>query len=163
MDWTRIIDIAVTAILTGSATWILFFRQSKSSATSDAISKSSEAMEKLLDIINQQQEVNNSITKQKDAVIEQQEALISEYKNALDETNHKNRKLEYILKENTRKITGMQKIIDNEMAGRRVAEQDICFVQSCTIRKPERGTYRGGKAKLNDIKNDENKQQLSDE
>lgn len=143
IDWMSIISTVSGAVVGGGIGWLVFFRQSKTGATADAISKSGEAMEKILENIRQQQEVFNAMIAQKDGVIKQQGDLINEYREALDNANQKIKDFEYIIKNNTRKIEGMQKIIDNEMLNRKTAENDICFIKDCTMREPKRGTYKG--------------------
>ena len=99
-------------------------------------------MKKLLENAEQQQTTFNTIIEGKDRLIEQQQGLIEGYKSALDDANLKLKSLEYKVGENDRKITGMQKTIDNEIKERKLAEDNICFVTDCQLRKPRLGTYK---------------------
>jgi hypothetical protein len=99
-------------------------------------------MNKMMTLIGTQQERLNAIIEDKDRLIEQQRGLINEYKTALEEANQKLKNLEFKVSENDRKINGMQKIIDNEIKERKIAEHNICFVTDCKLRKPKLGTYK---------------------
>ena len=66
----------------------------------------------------------------------------SDHQKALEEANQKLKSLEFKVGENDRKISGMQKIIDNEIKERKIAENSICFVTDCKLRRPPLGTYK---------------------
>ena len=95
-----------------------------------------------MELIGSQQDRFNKIIEGKDKLIEQQQGLIDGYKSALEEANQKLKSLEFKVGENDRKISGMQKIIDNEIKERKIAESNICFVTECQLRKPRLGTYK---------------------
>jgi chromosome segregation ATPase len=101
-----------------------------------------EALKSALEMLTGQQERFNAIIKDKDRLIEQQQGLINEYKAALEEANQKLKNLEFKVSENDRKISGMQKTIDNEIRRRKLAEHNICFVDDCKSREPKLGTYK---------------------
>lgn len=108
----------------------------------EVVADSTNAIAKLFELLTSQQERFNSIIKDKDKVIEQQQGLIEGYKKALEEANQKLKTLEYKVSDNDRKIAGMQKTIDSEIKDRRIAENNICFVSDCDLRKPKLGTYK---------------------
>lgn len=141
MDWGLIISALTGLVAGGGASWVLFYRQSKSGATSDAITKSAEAMEKLLDNVKKQQEIFNGIITQKDLTIEQQAKLLDEYKCSLEKSNQKIKQFEYLVKESERKLDGIQKKLNTEMSERKKAEGNICFVEDCQLRRPPKNTY----------------------
>lgn len=134
---------ALAGLLTGGGvSWLFKLREDKGKSEADAIGTAADAMTKLLNNAAQQQETFNKIIEGKDKIIEQQLILIENYKSALDEANQKLKGLEFKVGENDRKITGMQKTIDNEIKERRIAESNICFVADCELRKPKLGTYK---------------------
>jgi len=134
---------ALAGLLTGGGvSWLFKLREDKGKSEADAIGTAADAMTKLLNNAAQQQETFNKIIEGKDKIIEQQLILIENYKSALDEANRKMKELEYKVADNNRKITGMQKTIDNEIKERRMAENNICFVTDCKLRRPPLGTYK---------------------
>ena len=100
------------------------------------------AMEKLLGNITKQQESFEKSMAEKDTIIEQQKHLIEQYKSELDEANKKIKEFEITVRENSRKIEGMQKMLNAEIKDRVQAEDSICLVEDCTLRKPAKGTYK---------------------
>jgi len=141
MDWGLVISGVLGLLAGGGASWIFKIKQDKASAEGDALAKYGDVIEKLLGNVSQQQETFNNIIEQKDLTIEQQAKLLDEYKCSLEEANRKIKKFEYMVKENDRKITGMQKVIDEEVGKKRFAEDNICFVEDCKLRKPPKNTY----------------------
>lgn len=143
MDWGVTISMLIGAIVSGSGvSWIFIMRENKFKSKGDALTVGQDAMTKMLENIKQQQETFNGIIETKDKLIEQQRGLIEGYKTMLEEANQKMRALEYKVSENERKVAGMQKIIDNEVKLRRIAEDNICFVNDCDLRQPKLGTYK---------------------
>lgn len=146
MDWSSIISGAIGAIVggivTGSIAWVLVIKEKKASAKTDVVDKSADAMNKVLELLDQQQEASNNLIKRKDEIIDQQSKLIEGFKVALDEAEYEIKSFKYKIKENERRIAGMQKIIDNQIKGRQLAEDNICFVSDCEIRRPKKGTYK---------------------
>lgn len=142
MNWEIIISAIVGLLTGGGVSWLFKLKEDKAGSQADAIDKAADAMKKLLENAEQQQTTFNAIIEGKDRLIEQQQGLIDGYKSALDEANLKLKSLEYKVGENDRKITGMQKTIDNEIKERKLAEDNICFVADCQIRKPRLGTYK---------------------
>ena len=126
----------------GGVSWLFKLKEDKAGSQADAIDKAADAMKKLLENAEQQQTTFNTIIEGKDRLIEQQQGLIEGYKSALDDANLKLKSLEYKVGENDRKITGMQKTIDNEIKERKIAENSICFVTDCKLRRPPIGTYK---------------------
>lgn len=142
IDIGNIISGIIGAIGGGGISWIFFIRENKAGSEADAVDKSAVALKKVLDLFEQQQEVNNRIIKDKDDIIAQQSSLIEEYKRSLDEYKQQQKEFQYKLSEAERKITGMQKMIDIEIKERKFAEENICLVEDCELRKPKRGTYK---------------------
>lgn len=142
MDWGLLISGIIGAVAGGGMSWLFFLRENKAVSEADAIDKAADAMEKLLKNIDQQQTVFNGIIEGKDKLIDQQRGLLDNYRSLLEEANQKMRALEYKVTENDRKISGMQKTIDTEVKLRKIAEENICFVNDCTLRKPKLGTYK---------------------
>jgi hypothetical protein len=136
----------VTAVISlvsgGTLTGLYLRKQTEGSATAGVVKESMEALKSALEMLTGQQERFNAIIKDKDRLIEQQQGLINEYKVALEEANQKLKALEFKVSENDRKIIGMQKIIDNEIRERKLAEHNICFVDDCKSREPKLGTYK---------------------
>ena len=142
IDWGLLISGIVGVVAGGGASWVFMLKENKAGSQADAIDKAADAMKKLLDNAEQQQITFNKIIDGKDRLIEQQRGLIDEYKLALEEANQKLKTLEFKVGENDRKITGMQRTIDNEIKERKIAESNICFVNDCKLRKPNLGTYK---------------------
>jgi len=136
----------VTAVISlisgGTLTGLYLRKQTEGSATAGVVKESMEALKSALEMLTGQQERFNAIIKDKDRLIEQQQGLIDGYKSALEEANQKLKNLEFKVSENDRKISGMQKIIDNEIKERKIAENNICFVTDCKLRRPPLGTYK---------------------
>jgi peptidoglycan hydrolase CwlO-like protein len=142
MNWELIIS-AVIGVLTGSGiSWLFKIKEDKAGSKADVVDSSTDAMNKMMTLIGTQQERLNAIIEDKDRLIEQQRGLINEYKTALEEANQKLKSLEFKVGENDRKISGMQKTIDNEIKERKLAENSICFVTDCKLRRPPLGTYK---------------------
>ena len=142
MNWELVISALAGLLTGGGVSWLFKLKEDKAGSQADAIDKAADAMKKLLENAEQQQTTFNTIIEGKDRLIEQQQGLIDGYKSALDEANLKLKSLEYKVGENDRKISGMQKIIDNEIKERKLAEDNICFVTDCQLRKPRLGTYK---------------------
>ena len=142
MNWELVISALAGLLTGGGVSWLFKLKEDKAGSQADAIDKAADAMKKLLDNAEQQQTTFNTIIEGKDRLIEQQQGLIEGYKSALDEANLKLKSLEYKVGENDRKISGMQKIIDNEIKERKIAENSICFVTDCKLRRPPLGTYK---------------------
>ena len=144
MNWELIISAIVGMLTGGGVSWLFKLREDKAGSQADVVDSSTEAMNKMMTLIGTQQERLNAIIEDKDRLIEQQRGLINEYKTALEEANQKLKNLEFKVSENNRKICGMQKIIDNEIKERKIAENSICFVTDCKLRRPPLGTYKKG-------------------
>jgi hypothetical protein len=142
MGWEIIVSAFAGILTGGGVSWLLKIREDKAGSQADVIDKAADAMKKLLDNAEQQQTTFNAIISGKDKLIEQQQGLIEGYKSALEEANQKLKSLEFKVGENERKVSGMQKAIDNEIKERRVAESNVCFVHDCKLRKPKLGTYK---------------------
>lgn len=142
MGWEVIIS-ALTGLLTGGGvSWLYKIREDKAGSKADLVDTSADAMTKLMLFVESQQDRFNKIIEGKDRMIDQQHGLIDGYKSALEEANQKLKTLEFKVGENDRKISGMQKTIDNEIRGRKIAEGNICFVSECALRRPTLGTYK---------------------
>ena len=142
MSWELIISAIVGMLTGGGVSWLFKIKEDKAGSKADVVDSSTEAMNKMMTLIGTQQERLNAIIEDKDRLIEQQRGLINEYKAALEEANQKLKNLEFKVSENDRKIIGMQKIIDNEIRKRKLAEHNICFVTDCKLREPKLGTYK---------------------
>ena len=142
MNWELIISALAGLLTGGGVSWLFKLKEDKAGSQADAIDKAADAMKKLLENAEQQQTTFNAIIDGKDKLIEQQQGLIDGYKSALEEANLKLKSLEYKFGENDRKITGMQKTIENEIKERKFAEDNICLSIDCQLRKPKLGTYR---------------------
>lgn len=139
----EVIISALVGLLTGGGvSWLFKLKEDKASSQADVVDSSTEAMNKMMELIGSQQDRFNKIIEGKDKLIEQQQGLIDGYKSALDEANLKLKGLEFKVGENDRRISGMQKTIDNEIKERKMAEGNICFVSECQLRKPKLGTYK---------------------
>lgn len=148
MDWGLVISGVLGLLAGGSASWLFKIREDKAGAKVDVVEQSTGVIQKVMVLLDTQQEKLNSMITQKDHMIEQQAKLIEEYKCSLEEANRKlneaNRKIsqfEYLAKENERKLSGMQKIIDTEVSKKKFAEDRICFTEDCELRKPPKNTY----------------------
>lgn len=142
MIWEYLITGVIGVLTGGGISWLFKIKEDKAGSQADVIDKAADAMKKLLDNAEQQQTTFNTIISGKDKLIEQQQGLIDGYKTALDEANQKLKNLEFKVSENDRKISGLQKTIDNEIKERKAAENNICFVIDCQLRKPKLGTYK---------------------
>ena len=142
MNWELIISAIVGMLTGGGVSWLFRIKEDKAGSKADVVDSSTEAMNKMMELIGSQQDRFNKIIEGKDKLIEQQQGLINEYKSALEEANQKLKNLEFMVSENDRKISGMQRTIDNEIRGRKKAEGNICFVSDCQMRKPKLGTYK---------------------
>lgn len=157
MNWTSIVIAVLTGgSISGIVAAVVYRRENKrmkesqavtaemgaKESEADALIKYGGAMEKLLENITKQQESFEKSMTEKDIIIEQQKHLIEQYKLELDEANKKIKQFEYTVKENERKINGMQRVLDEEVGKKRFAEDNICFVEDCTLRKPAKGTYK---------------------
>lgn len=139
----EVIISALAGLLTGGGvSWLFKIKEDKAGSKADVVDSSTDAMNKMMELIGSQQDRFNKIIEGKDKMIEQQQGLIDGYKTALDEANQKLKTLEFKVGENDRKISGMQKTIDNEIKERKIAESSICFVSECQLRKPRMGTYK---------------------
>lgn len=141
-DWGMIISGLLGIVGGGGLTAFSLRKQTKAGAEADAIDKAADAMRKLLDNAEQQQTTFNSIIEGKDKLIEQQQGLIDGYKAALLDANQKLKTMEYDISDNKRKIDGLQRAVNNEISKRKAAEENICFVYDCELRRPKRGTYK---------------------
>lgn len=143
MGWEIIIS-AVVGVFTGGGgvSWLFKLKEDKASSQADVVDSSAKALNEVMIFVGAQQEKFNEIILNKDKLIEQQQGLIDGYKSALEEANQKLKSLEFKVGENDRKITGMQKTIDNEIKERRMAENNICFSTDCKLRRPPIGTYK---------------------
>lgn len=142
MGWEIIISALAGLLTGGGVSWLFKIKEDKAGSKADVVDSSTDAMNKMMELIGSQQDRFNKIIDGKDKLIEQQQGLIDGYKTALDEANQKLKTLEFKVGENDRKISGMQKTIDNEIKERRIAESNICFVTECELRKPKLGTYK---------------------
>lgn len=142
MIWEYLITGVIGILTGGGISWLFKIKEDKAGSQADVIDKAADAMKKLLDNAEQQQTTFNTIISGKDKLIEQQQGLIDGYKTALEEASQKLRTLEFKVSENDRKISGMQRTIDNEIKERKSAENNICFVTDCQLRKPKLGTYK---------------------
>ena len=139
----EIIISAIVGLLTGGGvSWLFKIKEDKAGSKADVVDSSTDAMNKMMELIGSQQDRFNKIIDGKDKLIEQQQGLIDGYKTALEEANQKLKNLEFKVSENDRKISGMQKTIDNEIKERRMAENNVCFVTDCKLRRPPLGTYK---------------------
>ena len=141
-DWDMIISGLLGIVGGGGLTALFLRKQTKAGAEADAIDKAADAMRKLLENAEQQQTTFNSIIEGKDKLIEQQQGLIDGYKAALLDANQKLKMMEYDISDNKRKIDGLQRAVNNEISKRKAAEENICFVYDCELRRPKRGTYK---------------------
>ena len=157
MDWTSIVIAVLTGgSISGIVAAVVYRRENKrmkesqavtaemgaKESEADALIKYGGAMEKLLENITRQQESFEKSMAEKDIIIEQQKHLIEQYKSELDEANKKIKEFEITVRENSRKIEGMQKTLNTEIKDRVQAEDSICLVEDCTLRKPAKGTYK---------------------
>ncbi len=142
MNWEYLITGVIGILTGGGITWLFRIKEDKAGSKADVVDSSTDAMNKMMTLISTQQEKLNAIIKDKDKLIEQQQGLINDYKAALEEANQKLKNLEFKVSENDRKISGMQKTIDNEIRERKLAESNICFVTDCKLREPALGTYK---------------------
>lgn len=142
MGWEVIISALAGLLTGGGVSWLFKIKEDKAGSKADVVDSSTDAMNKMMELIGSQQDRFNKIIEGKDKLIEQQQGLIDGYKTALDEANQKLKTLEFKVGENDRKISGMQKTIDNEIKERKIAEGNICFVSECQLRKPRLGTYK---------------------
>ena len=142
MSWEIIISAIVGMLTGGGVSWLFKLKEDKAISQADVVDSSAKALNEVMIFVGAQQEKFNEIILSKDKLIEQQQGLISEYKTALEEANHKLKSLEFKVGENDRKISGMQKTIDNEIKERKIAENSICFVTDCKLRRPPLGTYK---------------------
>ena len=126
----------------GGVSWLFKLKEDKAISQADVVDSSAKALNEVMIFVGAQQEKFNEIILSKDKLIEQQQGLIDGYKSALEEANQKLKSLEFKVGENDRKISGMQKIIDNEIKERKKAEHNICFVTDCKLRRPPLGTYK---------------------
>jgi hypothetical protein len=139
----EIIISALAGLLTGGGvSWLFKIKEDKAGSKADVVDSSTDAMNKMMELIGSQQDRFNKIIDGKDKLIEQQQGLIDGYKTALDEANQKLKTLEFKVGENDRKISGMQKTIDNEIKERKMAENNVCFATDCKLRRPPLGTYK---------------------
>jgi len=142
MGWEVIISALAGLLTGGGVSWLFKIKEDKAGSKADVVDSSTDAMNKMMELIGSQQDRFNKIIEGKDKLIEQQQGLIDGYKTALEEANQKLKTLEFKVGENDRKISGMQKTIDNEIKERKIAESNICFVSECQMRKPRLGTYK---------------------
>ena len=142
MGWEVIISALAGLLTGGGVSWLFKIKEDKAGSKADVVDSSTDAMNKMMELIGSQQDRFNKIIEGKDKLIEQQRGLIEGYKTALEEANQKLKALEFKVGENDRKISGMQKTIDNEIKERKIAESNICFVSECQLRKPRLGTYK---------------------
>lgn len=142
MNWEYLITGVIGILTGGGITWLFRIKEDKAGSKADVVDSSTDAMNKMMTLIGTQQERLNAIIKDKDKLIEQQQGLINDYKAALEDANQKLKNLEFKVSENDRKISGMQKTIDNEIRERKIAENSICFVTDCKLRRPPLGTYK---------------------
>ena len=139
MDW---ISTLIGALSGGGISAILLFKQNKSSATADAI-------DKLLANIATQTDAFDKVLKSKDIMIEQLYQVIDQKTQVAMDNQAKIDKLtrewqerDYEFATMKRQIKGMQTIIDNFEARAKHAENNICEVTGCELRKPKLGTYK---------------------
>ena len=157
MDWTSIVIAVLTGgSISGIVAAVVYRRENKrlkeseaktaemgaKESEADALIKYGGAMEKLLENINRQQESFEKSMAEKDIIIEQQKNLIEQYKSELDEANKKIKEFELTIRENSRKIEGMQRMLNTEIKDRVQAEYSICLVEDCNMRRPAKGTYK---------------------
>ena len=142
MNWEIIISAVVGMLTGGGVSWLFKIKEDKAGSKADVVDSSTDAMNKMMELIGSQQDRFNKIIDGKDKLIEQQQGLIDGYKSALEEANQKLKSLEFKVGENDRKISGMQKTIDNEIKERKMVENNICFVTDCKLRRPPLGTYK---------------------
>ena len=142
MDWGLVLSGLVGLVTGGGVSWLFKIREEKAGSKADVVDNSTDAMNKMMELIGSQQDRFNKIIADKDMIIEQQQGVIENYKAALEDANQKMKGLEYKVVENERKLSGMQRTIDNEIKERRTAESNICFVPDCDLRQPRLGTYK---------------------
>ena len=127
MDWGMIVTAVLGIVGGGAIMGFLLLKQTKSSATADALNKYADWSKEIMDQMVKQQQIFNDIIKTKD----------EETKGLREQV----RELNLRVAENERKVAGMQRTIDNEIRLRKTAESNICFVTDCELRKPRLGTY----------------------
>ena len=142
MIWEYLITGVIGILTGGGISWLFKIKEDKAGSKANVVDSATDAMNKMMTLIGTQQERLNSLINDKDKLIEQQQGLIEGYKTALEEANQKLKSLEFKVSENDRKISGLQKTIDSEIKERKIAENNICFVTDCQLRKPKLGTYK---------------------
>jgi len=128
MNWEYIVTAVISLVSGGTITGLYLRKQTEGSATAGVVKESMDALKSSLETLTSQQEVFAVTVKSKDDEI----ALL---KSQLKE-------LKLRVAENERKVAGMQKLIDREFRGRKLAEHNICFVDECKLREPALGTYK---------------------
>lgn len=128
MSWEYIVTAVMSLVSGGTLTGLYLRKQTEGSATAGVVKESMEALKSALETLTNQQEVFASTVKSKDDEITLLKEQIKE--------------LKLRVAENERKVAGMQKTIDNEIRERKIAENNICFVTECQLRKPKLGTYK---------------------
>lgn len=127
MSWDVIITGIFGLVGGGALTGFMLRKQTEGSATAGVVKESMDALKSALETLTNQQEVFAITIKSKDDEIVTLKEQIKE--------------LNLRVAENERKVAGMQRTIDNEIRLRKTAENNICFVTDCKLRKPELGTY----------------------
>lgn len=128
IDWGMIVTAVLGIVGGGAIMGFLLLKQTKSSATADALNKYADWSKEIMDQMVKQQQIFNDIIKTKD---EETKGLREQVK-----------ELRLRVAENERKVAGMQRILDEEIRLRNFAESNICLRERCDIRIPEKGTYK---------------------
>ena len=68
--------------------------------------------------------------------------MITRLEGIANENNAKIRDQGWLIQQHERRLTGMQKAINSEIAKKKYAERLICFNDKCPIREPELGSYK---------------------
>jgi hypothetical protein len=154
-----ILGLLGTAIMT-----IRYRRQEKAQKDSDAITASTNTVESVANAAD-------SAADRYEAAMGKRLEVMQKYYDILDdnmELKSRIRFLESRLKvseyqgsENSRKILGLQKKLDEMIARTTYAEKNICFDKDCPIREPKRGTYNGEKKESQEIQTEKGNESIA--
>lgn len=122
--WQLIVGAIVTVVTSGALSYLIFYRSKKVGANADAASKAGDVMSDWFVLFQEQQRL---------------------LKTALTENETYRRNvigLELRVSELERRLSGVQKALEREVALRKYSEEHICLLTDCRLRQPTLGTYK---------------------
>lgn len=124
MEWNTILTTLITTVIASGGSifiFFIFFKQRMKKENSDVVDKDASAAKNMLEFADKFQDFA--------------EKQSSSYQKKLIE-------LEIKVDEHSKKIKYLTTLLIGEQRKKGYAEKNICLVEDCSLRQPDRGTYK---------------------